>query len=121
MLYRLAADGIVAVHFLFIVFVLAGGFLAWRWRWMPWIHIPAAGWGALIEFQHWICPLTPLENALRRQAGAAGYEGGFIEHYLIPVIYPAGLTSEMQIGMGIFVLAINALAYVGYVRRRRRS
>jgi hypothetical protein len=121
MLSRVAADLLVALHFAFIVFVLAGGYLAWRWRWVVCLHLPAAAWGALIEFAGWICPLTPWEVALRRQAGEAGYAGGFIEHYLIPVVYPAGLTPAIQTILGCAVIAVNAVAYAGLVRRARRE
>jgi hypothetical protein len=116
--YRLLADAVVGVHCLFIVFVVTGGFIAWRWPKVAWAHVPAALWGALIELAGWICPLTPLENSLRRAAGESGYAGGFIEHYVIPVIYPAGLTRGIQLGLAILVVAINVVAYVG-VRRRR--
>ncbi len=121
MLFRLTADLLVGVHFLFIVFVVAGGFLAWRWRWLVWVHLPAAAWGAIIEFMDWICPLTPLENEFRRRAGGVGYEGGFIEHYLIPVIYPSGLTSSIRIVLGVLVLVLNAIVYRLYFTRRRRE
>jgi hypothetical protein len=120
MLYRLAADLLVGGHFSFIVFVLGGGYLAWRWRWVVWLHVPAAAWGALIEFAGWICPLTPWEVALRRHAGEAGYAGGFIEHYLIPIVYPAGLTPATQVVLGILVIAVNVVAYAGLVHRARR-
>ena len=119
--YRLLADLLVGMHFLFIVFVVAGGFLAWRWRRAAWVHLPVAAWGALIEFAGWVCPLTPLENQFRRAAGESGYAGGFIEHYLIPVIYPGGLTRDIQIGLGIAVIAVNLAAYGGLRRRNRRQ
>jgi hypothetical protein len=119
MWYRLAADAVVGLHFGFILFVIGGGFLTWRRPRLAWVHLPVALWGALIEFAGWICPLTPLENALRRAAGDAGYQGGFIEHYLIPVIYPAGLTPAVQLGLGAAVLAINGVAYAFLLKRRR--
>lgn len=119
MLYRLAADALVVVHLGFIFFVVIGGFLAWRWRRVAWIHLPVACWGALIEFSGWVCPLTPLENDMRRLAGDLGYEGGFIEHYVIPVIYPAQLTVQIQIGLGILVLLLNGFAYSVYFIRRK--
>lgn len=121
MLYRLLADGVVAVHALFIVFVVLGGFLAWRWRWVAALHLPCAAWGVLIEFRHWVCPLTPLENHLRAKAGAQGYEGGFIEHYLLPVIYPGGLTPQAQVVLGSAALAVNLVAYGVLVRRLLRG
>ncbi len=119
MLYRLAADTVVFLHFAFTVFVVLGGFLAWRWRRLAWIHVPAAVWGAFIELAGWICPLTPLENHFRRLAGEAGYTGGFIEHYLLPVLYPRGLTPTIQIILGIIVVVVNGYAYWVYFRRRR--
>ncbi len=117
--FRLLADALVVLHFGFILFVIAGGVLAWRWPRVAWIHVPAAVWGALIEFRGWICPLTPLENLFRRRAGDAGYTGGFIEHYLIPVIYPSGLTQRAQIDLGLTVVAVNVAVYAGLRVRRR--
>jgi len=116
-LYRLFADLIVVVHALFVVFVVLGGLLVLRWPRLAWLHLPAAGWGALIEFSSWICPLTPLEKWLRLRAGEAAYEGGFIEHYLLPILYPPGLTRQTQIVLGLIVLAINLVVY-GYLLRR---
>jgi len=120
-LYRLLANTAVAAHALFIVFVVLGGFLAWRWRWVAALHLPCAAWGVLIEFRHWVCPLTPLENHLRAKAGAQGYEGGFIEHYLLPVIYPGGLTPRVQLVLGTAALAVNLLAYGVLARRLLRG
>jgi len=115
--YRLLADLIVLVHGAFVLFVVFGGFLAlWHTRW-AWAHIPAALWGAYVEFAGKICPLTPLENYLRRLAGERGYDGGFIEHYLIPLMYPPGLTSDIQLVLGLVLLAINLVAYGLVVRR----
>ena len=121
MLYRVLADLVLVVHFLFIAFVVAGGFAAVRWPRLAWAHIPCFAWGALIEFAGWICPLTPLENELRIASGQAGYSGGFIEHYLLPVIYPGALTREMQIWLGLSVLALNAVAYAWLLRRLSRG
>jgi uncharacterized membrane protein YhhN len=120
-LFRLAADALVVLHLAFIMFVVAGGFLTWRWRRLVWIHIPVALYGAAIEFVGWICPLTPWEIALRRQAGLAGYEGGFIEHYVLPIIYPGELTPTLRLVLGMAVVAANAVAYTGFVLRRRRT
>ena len=123
MLYRLLADLTVAVHLGFVLFVLFGGLLALCWRhhrWLPWVHLPAAVWGALIEFAGWICPLTYLENDLRQRAGSAGYEGGFVEHYLIPILYPGALTRGIQVGLGIFVVVLNVVVYLLWWRSRRR-
>ena len=111
MSYRLMADIIVVIHFAFTIFVLLGGILTIWWRKVIWLHIPAAVWGALIEFAGWICPLTPLENRLRAKGGQAGYPGGFVEEYVLPVIYPAGLTREIQIILGIFVITVNLVIY----------
>jgi len=119
--YAIAADLLIALHLGFILFVVAGGLFALRWPRLAWVHLPAAIWGVSIEIGGWICPLTPLENSLRRSAGEAGYAGGFIEHYLVPLVYPQGLTREMQIGMGIAVFALNTLAYGALVVRNRRT
>ncbi len=119
--YRIAADLLVLVQFLFVVFVVTGGFLALRWRRIVWAHLPAAVWGALIEFMGWVCPLTPAEVSLRRLAGEAGYEGGFIEHYIVRILYPAGLTTSIQIALGIGVVVINVIAYTLILRRRHRT
>ncbi len=117
MLPRVLADGVVLVHAAFVAFVVLGGFLAWRWRPLVWAHVPCALWGMLIEYRGWICPLTPLENALRRRAGLEGYAGGFVEHYVIPVVYPAGLTRPTQALLGTLVLVVNLAAYGVLLRR----
>lgn len=109
--YRLAADAVVLLHGAFILFVFLGGLLALRWRWVAALHLPAALWGVLVQATGWLCPLTPLEVELRIAAGAAGYEGGFIEHYLIPAIYPAGLTRYVQYILAGLVLAVNLAVY----------
>jgi hypothetical protein len=116
MLYRTLADLIVLLHLLFIVFVVAGGFLALKRPWTAMLHLPAAAWGAFIEFSGAICPLTPLENQFRRMAGERGYSAGFIEHTLIPIIYPAGLTHELQLLLGLLVIAVNLAWYVFLLR-----
>jgi hypothetical protein len=118
-MYRILADLVVGLHLLFVVFVVAGGLLLLRWRRLAWIHIPTAVWGALIEFAGWVCPLTPLEQTLRQAAGDVGYRGGFIEHYMLPVLYPGGLTRGIQIGLGVVVLTLNLVIY-GYLLRRWR-
>lgn len=120
MLYRLLADLVLVVHLLFIAFVVAGGFAAIRWPRLAWAHVPCFVWGALIEFAGWICPLTPLEVRLRIASGQAGYSGGFIERYLLPIIYPGALNREIQIWLGLSVLALNAAAYAWLLRRLRR-
>lgn len=118
MIYRALADLVALAHLGFIVFVVLGGLLALRWRRSWWFHIPAALWGVAIELGGWICPLTPLENSLRWAAGEAGYVGGFVEHYVLPVIYPGALTRETQIVLGLAVLAFNGLVYAIVWRRR---
>jgi hypothetical protein len=111
MLYRWFADAVVLIHALFVLFVVGGGFLAIRWRRLVWLHVPAAVWGALIEFTGWTCPLTPLEDMLRERAGQAGYAGGFVDHYVLRALYPRGLTSHTQLILGLFVVGINGVAY----------
>ncbi len=120
-LYRLLANAVVSIHALFILFVVLGGFLAWRRRWVAAVHIPCAIWGVLIEYRGWMCPLTPVENALRAKAGQQGYSGGFIEHYLMPTIYPSGLTPRVQALLGTFVLVVTAFAYTVLLRRILRG
>ncbi|MDX1334768.1 MAG: DUF2784 domain-containing protein [Gammaproteobacteria bacterium] len=117
MLTSIAADLLVTLHLLFIIFVLLGGLLVARWHWIALLHIPAAIWGALIEYQGWICPLTPMEQQLRKAAGEAGYEGGFVEHYILPIIYPDFLSREIQIGMGTVVIIFNLLVYAWVIYR----
>jgi Protein of Unknown function (DUF2784) len=117
MWYRTAADLVVVIHLLFIGFVVGGAFLAWRWPRILLVHIPAVVYAALVEFVGFTCPLTPLENDLRRRAGEAGYRGGFVAHYLAGVIYPAGLTRGMQAGLGVLVLLIAIIGYRGTLLR----
>jgi hypothetical protein len=117
---RVFADLVLVVHLLFVLFVVAGGLLALRWRWVPWVQLPAAGWGTFIELTGRICPLTPLENALRRSAGGSGYPGGFIEQYLVPLIYPSALTPSIQLALAGVVVVANVLIYAVVLRRRRR-
>ena len=119
-MYRILADVVVGLHFLFVVFVVAGGLLVLRWPNLAYLHIPVAVYGAAIEFVGWICPLTPLENSLRRQAGDSGYSTGFIEHYLLPVLYPSALTRDIQLLLGALVVAVN-LAVYAYAFRRSRA
>lgn len=123
MLFRLLADLVVLVHFAFIVFQMGGAFLVLYRRGWAWLHVPAVVWGAYIEFSGAICPLTPLEQSLRIRAGEAGYQGGFIEHYILPVMYPAGLTPGIQIGLGAFVVSVNVALYawVWRVQTRRAA
>lgn len=119
--YGLLADLVVGVHFLFVLFVVFGGLLVLHRPALAWVHLPAAVWGALIEFAGWICPLTPLEKALRAREGGTGYEGGFVEHYVLPVLYPAALTRTVQVGLGLLVLLVNAAVYWRLWRRRRAT
>ncbi len=111
MMLQLTADLLVAVHFAFICFVVLGGLLVLKWHRLAWIHIPAAVWGTLVELKGWMCPLTPLEQRFRVAAGEAGYSGSFIEHYLTPLIYPAGLTRDLQLQLGLLVVTINVVIY----------
>lgn len=120
MTYRWLADATVVLHFAFIAFVVLGSVLVWRRPAWAWLHVPAILWVAYIEFTGTLCPLTPLENALRSRAGEEGYQGGFIEHYLIPIIYPAGLTPQVQVVLGVAVLVLNAIVYAVVWRRRAR-
>ncbi len=120
MLYRTLADLVLVLHLAFIFFVVAGGLLALRWRWAPLVHLPAALWGVFIELSGGICPLTPIENALRRAEGTSGYSGGFIEHYVVPIIYPAGLLPSIQLLLAALVVLANTLVYF-FVWRSLRS
>lgn len=110
-MYSALADAVLVLHFAFILFVALGGLLVLRWRRVAWIHIPCAIWGVAIEFGGWICPLTPLENWLRQLAGEATYQGDFIARYLTPVIYPEGLSREMQVALGLAALVVNLVIY----------
>ncbi|KAK53281.1 DUF2784 domain-containing protein [Bordetella bronchiseptica] len=121
MLYRFLADLVLALHALFVAFVVLGGLLALRWPRLAWLHVPAALWGAGIMLAGAICPLTPLENHWRAQAGQQGYEDGFIAHYLLAAIYPEGLSRTAQTVLGGLALAGNALVYAALWRRRRRG
>ena len=118
MMYGMFADGLVIVHLAFVAFVLAGGLLVLRRPALCWVHLPAAAWGALIEFTGWTCPLTPWEQALRHRAGQDGYPGGFVEQYLLPALYPAELTPGVQTALGLLVIAVNAGLYALVWRRR---
>src|SRR5688572_12797030 len=120
MMYRILADLVVGLHAVFVVFVVAGGLLVLRWPKLAYLHIPAAAWGAAIEFAGWICPLTPLEISLRRQAGQSGYSTGFIEHYILPLLYPSALTRNIQLLLGVLVIAVNLAIYVYVLRRRHK-
>ena len=121
MLAKLAADLIVLLHFSFILFVLFGALLLLRWRKLIWVHLPAVAWGAWVELSGWICPLTPLENRFREFAGQAGYEAGFLEEYLLPLIYPDALTRELQLWIGAGVIMLNLCLYLWLYRCRKAS
>lgn len=110
-MYRLLADLILVLHLLFILFVVFGALLVLRRPRLAIVHLPAALWGAMVELGGWPCPLTPLENYFRRKSGAVGYRTGFVEHYLLHLIYPSGLTPEMQVFLGLAVLLVNGLLY----------
>lgn len=119
MIHSILADVVMLVHFAFVLFVALGAFLVlWR-RWVAWLHVPCALYGAAIEFFGWICPLTPLENDLRRQAGQAGYAGGFIENYVGGLLYPADW-SRIHVWLGIAVVVGNGAIYA-WIWWRRRS
>ncbi|TVS08520.1 MAG: DUF2784 domain-containing protein [Gammaproteobacteria bacterium] len=120
MLWGLAAEAVLVLHGAFILFAVFGGLLALRWRWLVLLHVPAAVWAALVVTAGWICPLTPLEQSLRLRAGDVGYAGSFIEHYLILLIYPPGLTRTVQVVLGLAVIAIN-LGIYGWLWRRHAS
>jgi hypothetical protein len=121
MLYRCLADAVVLVHLSFVAFVVAGGLIVLRWPRAAWLHVPAVLWGVAIEWSGAICPLTPLEVMLRRWGGEAGYSGGFVEHTVLPLLYPAALTRGVQVVLGSLVVAINAIVYAAifaaYARR----
>ena len=116
---RLLADLVVVLHLAFILFATLGGLLVLKWRWVAWAHVPAAAWGAFIELTGGICPLTPLETSLRAAAGQDAYEGDFVQHYLLPIVYPAGLTTDVQYVLGIVLLVLNASIYAFLWRRER--
>lgn len=118
---QLAADGVVVLHVLFIVFAVLGGFAVLRWPKLIWLHLPCAGWAAAVELMGWYCPLTPLENLLRRAADEGAYVGGFIEHYVMPILYPPGLTRDTQVLLGSIVVVLNLIAYALVVTRHRRA
>ncbi len=120
MLDRILADGIFLVHLGFIVFVVLGGALLRRWPRVIWLHLPAALWGIGIELSGKVCPLTPWENHFRRLAGDAGYPGGFVEHYLLPTVYPSGLTPTVQYVLAGVVLVVNLFFYGWWWRQRKK-
>ena len=118
--WSLLADAVVLLHLAFVAFAVAGGLLVLRWRGVALLHLPALAWAAWVEFSGRICPLTPLENALRAAAGEAGYQGGFVEHYLLPLLYPADLTRELQWTLGSGLVVFNLAVYAAVVWQARR-
>lgn len=122
MISRLGAEAIVLLHFAFVLFVVLGGLLVLRYRRLAILHLPAVAWGIYIELTGGLCPLTGVENRLRRSAGEAGYDSGFIEHYIYPLLYPVGLTPDVQVWLAILLALVNALVYgwiaADYLRRR---
>jgi hypothetical protein len=120
---RVLADAVVVFHLAFIAFVMAGGVLVITWRRrVAWLHLPAVAWAAYAEFTSTICPLTPLENVLRRRAGQSEYAGGFVENYLIPIVYPAALTPNVQIVIGAIIVVVNFAIYaIVWQRSRQRG
>ena len=122
-MYPLLADLVLIIHLAFVFFVLCGGLLVLRWRWIAWLHLPAAAWGAVVEFRGWVCPLTPIENWLREQGGEAGYEDDFTTRYLLPILYPGDLTRGIQLLLGTVVVVLNAAVYwwLWYMQARGSS
>lgn len=120
MFYRLSADLIVIVHLGFVLFVLLGGVLVLKWPRLVWLHLPAVAWGAFVEFSGWVCPLTPLENWLRTQAGEATYTGDFVAQYLAAILYPDALTRELQVVLGTAVIVVNLTVYRWLWRGQQR-
>ena len=118
---RILADILVLIHFAFVLFVVAGGLLVLRWPRLALAHVPAALWGAWIELSGGICPLTPIEKSLRIRAGESAYAGDFVEHYVLPVLYPSGLTRGAQLVLGAVVVVINVAVYAWVLGRRRRG
>lgn len=122
MFSKIAADVVVLLHVAFILFVVLGGLIVIRRPRLAWVHLPAVVWGALVELAGWVCPLTPLENLLRTASGDGGYGGGFIERYILPIVYPPGLTRGLQMTLGLAVLAVNLFVYGSLlvkIRKRR--
>jgi uncharacterized membrane protein len=124
MLYRAAADAVLVLHLGFVLFALFGGLLVLRAPGFAWLHLPVLAWAALVEFTGRVCPLTPLEVALRRAAGETGYAGGFVEHYIVALLYPEALTRDVQMALGAALVVLNVAIYcavIFYARRARAS
>jgi hypothetical protein len=120
-MYLLLADLVLIVHLAFVAFVLCGGLLVLKWRWIAWLHLPTAAWGAFVEFAGWICPLTPLENWLRTKGGEASHAGDFIGRYLLSILYPEALTPDIQVVLGALVLLVNLVIYGWLWQAGRRT
>ena len=118
-MYGLLADCVLLLHLGFVLFVIGGGFLAWRWRWLCWLHVPAVAWGFVVEAAGFTCPLTPLENRLRLRAGETMASGDFVARSLLPVLYPEDLTRPVQLGLAALVLAVNLVAYARWINPPR--
>lgn len=121
MLYRLLADAVLLLHLAFILFVVAGAVLVWRWRTLAWCHVPAVAWGFYIELSGRLCPLTPLEVWLRRMGGEAGYGNGFVAQYLLPLIYPEGLGRDAQLLLSLGILAPNIVFYSWFWLAKKKA
>jgi len=117
--YAFAADLLVMIHFLAILAIVFGGLLVFRWPGAAFFHLPLAAWGAIMEFKGWICPLTPWEQSLRTAAGETAWSGGFVDHYLVPLIYPESLTRDIQLLLGLFVMLFNAAVYGWWLLKRK--
>ena len=120
MVYRTLADFVLIVHFAFVVFAVFGAFLVVRWHWLVWIHVPLALWDVVVEFTGWFCPLTHLEHWLRAKSVMTVQDIGFVEQYLLPLLYPTALTRRLQVVLGAIVLGINGLIYSWILRRDLR-
>ena len=110
--FRLLADLVLILHLAFLLLVVLGGLLVFRWRWFAWVHLPAAMWGGFVEVTGRLCPLTVLENWLRQAGGSSGYQGDFIDRYVVPIVYPPGLTPEIQLALGALLVMVNGAIYV---------
>jgi hypothetical protein len=120
MTYHILADLVVVVHLLFVIYAIFGGLLVLKWKFTVFLHIPALLWGTVVEARGWICPLTPLENRFRMEAGQTGYSGGFVDNYVVPVLYPENLTRTDQLVLALFLVTINVVIYVFVIRRLTR-
>lgn len=121
MAFRILAVHVLVAHFAFVLYALAGGLLALRWRRAVWPHLAALAWGVVVQLANWTCPLTPLENYFRRAGGEAGYEGGFVEYYVRAILYPEGVTHELRVALGLLLLVANLLVYSYIIFRRHKA